>query len=179
MQGRPATWGTLWPHLGQTHCPPGPAANGPPILPCPRPPPPGGPVPSPLGMSHLPSVRLLCRKPPTSQTIDVRDRRPGRSRDHGPGQILGRTTQTLAAEMAHTLSGSRREPSFRHRAQERSQTEPGRDRMLCLAWGSCSQGPQTLRSIQRPDRSWAQIQEVLFHRLLAFPSPPFLYWTSD
>ena len=55
--------GTLSPHLGQTHWPPGPAADGPPILPhppppAPRPPPPRPePIPKPLGMTLPPCRR--------------------------------------------------------------------------------------------------------------------------
>lgn len=41
VQGCPATWGSLCPHAGHTHLPPGPAACGPPLRP--RPPPPALP----------------------------------------------------------------------------------------------------------------------------------------
>lgn len=52
LQGFPVIWGISWPHPGHTQRPLGPPAKGPPIRPCSRPPPRGGPVPSPLGIQN-------------------------------------------------------------------------------------------------------------------------------
>ena len=74
LQGWPATWGSLWPQLGQTQCPPGPT-KGAPIAPPPPRPLGGGPVSSPRGMICLSLLKHLRGHEPTSilvsNTINV------------------------------------------------------------------------------------------------------------
>jgi hypothetical protein len=64
-QGIPAWWGALLPQEGQTHCPAGPAPLPPPLpppipLPDLGPPPPGGPVPFPLGIGLPPLFHFFA-----------------------------------------------------------------------------------------------------------------------
>jgi hypothetical protein len=61
LHGCPKACGSLSPHFGQTQVPPGPAADGPPILPR-RPPPAPIPIPQPLGIMYLPVWPRRCRQ---------------------------------------------------------------------------------------------------------------------
>lgn len=70
-------------------------------------------------------------------------------------------------------SGNRKEPSRLRMVRCHTHPKPAEHQRLEIHSGSCNRVPKIRHNIPLPDRSWARIPKVLFHRLLALLSPPF------
>lgn len=122
----------MYPHFGQTHCPPGPAEYGPPILPLPPPPPLGGPDPSPLGIIHRPFRTLVplfgllptqaSTKAPAQASTES-SAQPSTCAHHGSRPASAEPTQGIDSRKQTTDTRPVREPRYLEtRADSRAST---------------------------------------------------------